>query len=54
MIYNVGRKIISSARYAHREYVSMFVLSIAMMFACLKKISLKRNANGKPVRSLCR
>ena len=53
MIYNVGRKIISSARYAHREYVSMFVSSIAVMFVSLK-ISLKRNENGKPVHSLCR
>ena len=53
MIYNVGRKIILLARYAHREYVSMFVSSIAVMFVSLK-ISLKRNENGKPVHSLCR
>ena len=52
MIYNVGRKIISPARYERRECVSMFVSSIAAMFVSFK-ISLKRNENGKLVRSLC-
>ena len=36
MIYNVGRKIMSPARYERRECVSMFVSSITVMFVSFK------------------